>query len=122
MEGSWFARKDELMGKAVIKSEEKLVDAQVEMWSEHAAAAREIRIQAFDYIKENGFKTAAEALQAIKWAQEEERRTRGVEAFYETVKEKSNDELLAMIRNLADRQLTDEEIIEVQEDNKEESA
>ena len=109
----WQERKDELNGRAVMKAEEAMVERQFQMWKEHADAAAEVRREALAYIKEHGFDTSASAVQAIKWAQEEERRTRGVEEFYKTVKDKSNDQLLDMIRALAERQLSGDEIIEV---------
>lgn len=104
------------MGRAVIKAENNLVEKQVQMWQEQAERAHEVSKLAYEHIKEKGFDTTASAVQALKWAQEEERKTRGVEAFYQAVKEKSNDELVQMIRSLAERQLSDDEVIEVTEE------
>lgn len=112
----WQARKDELNGEAIIRAEESLVEKQVEMWKEHAELARKVRDEAWKYIEERGFDSSSSAIRAIEWAQEEERRTRGVEAFYAAVKDKSSDELLAMVRSMAERQLAEGEIIEATTD------
>lgn len=110
----WQERKDSLSARALEKAEENLIQRQVQMWKEHADAAAVVRKEALDYIKVKGFDSSASAVQALKWAQEEERKTRGAEAFIAAVKDKSNDELITMIRGLADRQLTGEDIIEVE--------
>lgn len=113
-ENQWRIRADELNGRAIQKAEDNLVAGQVAMWAEHADRAREVASQAFDYIKERGFDSSASAIQALKWAQEEERKTRGAEAFIAIVKDKSNDDLIKMVRDLATRQLSSaEEIVDV---------
>lgn len=110
----WQERKDALNTRALEIAEKNLIEKQVSMWKEHAEAAAAVRTKALEHIKVNGFDSSASAVQAIKWAQEEERKTRGAEAFIESVKNKSNDELMTMIRSLAERQLSTDEIIEVE--------
>lgn len=96
--------------------EDELVKAQVLMWKEHASHAREIAHEAFVYLKENGFDSASSAVSAIKWAQEEERKTRGAEAFITAVKNASTEELIKSVRQLAERHASvDEKIIYVDE-------
>lgn len=117
----WHERKEELNSIALVKAEKNLVDGQVRMWARHASFAQKVGDAAYQHILKNGFDSSASAIQALKWAQEEERKTRGAEAFIESVKNKSNDELLTMIRNLAERQLTTEEIIEIETEDAEPS-
>lgn len=117
----WQERKDALDARALEKAEENLINKQVAMWKEHADAAAKIRKEALAYIEEHGFDSSTSAIQAIKWAQEEERKTRGAEAFIESVKNKSNDELISMIRGLAERQLSTEDIIEAEQEDAEPS-
>lgn len=83
--------------------EDELVKQQVLMWKEQASRARAIAESAFDYLKETGFDSSASAVSGLKWAQEEERKTRGAEAFITSVKDASTDQLLQTIRQLAER-------------------
>lgn len=112
-------RADELTAKALAIAEESLIKQQTDMWRIQAERAREVSNQAFEYIKEHGFENANTAVQALKWAQEEERKTRGAEAFIAMVKDKSNDDLIKMVRDLATRQLsTEDDVIEVAPEEK----
>ena len=108
----WQERKDALNAQALELAEKSLIENQVEMWKRHADFAQKVGKEAYDYILEHGFDSSASAIQALKWAQEEERITRGADSFYKSVKNKSNDELLAMVRGLAERQLSAEDIID----------
>jgi hypothetical protein len=108
----WQERKEALNARALELAEENLIENQVQMWKRHADFAQQVGKTAYDYILEHGFDSSASAIQALKWAQEEERITRGADAFYKSVKNKSNDELLAMVRGLAERQLSAEDIID----------
>lgn len=120
MENRWSERRDEIHGKASIMIDEELVNQTVQMWKEHAEAARKVRQQALEYIEVNGFDSSASAIQAIKWAQEEERKTRGAEAFIAQVKNSSNEDLLDTIRGLIDRQASTEDIIDAPMEEKKE--
>jgi hypothetical protein len=111
----WQERKEALNARALEVAEENLIENQVQMWKRHADFAQQVGKTAYDYILENGFDSSASAIQALKWAQEEERITRGADAFFKSVKNKSNDELMTMIRSLAERQLSPEDIIEAEE-------
>lgn len=112
-EREWTVRADEIEGKAVVVSENNLIEHTVEMWQRHASVAGEVAMKAFQYIQENGFDNSMSALQALKWAQEEERKTRGAEALVSTIKNAANEDLLETVRNLAARQLN----IDANDDN-----
>lgn len=111
-ENRWGERRDEINGQASIVIQTELVNQTVQMWREHAEAAAKVRRSALAYIEENGFDGSASAIQALKWAQEEERKTRGAEAFITQVKNSSNEDLLDTIRGLLDRQNSTEGIID----------
>jgi hypothetical protein len=122
MENRWSERRDELLVKASERMEDELVSQTVKMWREHAEAAHVVAREALAFIKEHGFDTTASAVSAIKWAQEEERKTRGAEAFLEQVKNADNDKLLSMVRELAVRKAnTDGDIVDALEEMAEET-
>lgn len=123
MENRWSERRDELLAKASQRMEDELVSQTVKMWREHAEAARVIAREALAYIQQAGFDTTASAVSAIKWAQEEERKTRGAEAFLEQVKNADNDKLVDIVRQLATRKAaTDEDIVDALDDMADEAA
>jgi len=100
-----------------MQMEDELVSQTVRMWREHAEAARVVAREALAFIKDHGFDTTASAVSAIKWAQEEERKTRGAEAFLEQIKNADNDKLTDIVRQLATRKATtDEDIVDVLDD------
>src|SRR5512139_373102 len=121
-EGSWRERKDAILGKASAIMETELVDETVKMWRKHASVADQVGSAAYRYIQEHGFDSSTSALQALKWAQEEERKTRGAEALVSTIRNAANEDLVSEIRKLAARQLNvDEDAIDaVTEDKNEE--
>ena len=105
----WQERKDELLARASAIMEQQLVDDQVAMWKRQAENAKEVGIDAFKYLKAEGFDSSASAIAAIKWAQEEERKTRGAEKFITLIKDSSNDEVLETVRRLLTRKASTEE-------------
>lgn len=89
------------------------------MWKEHAEAAAKVRKEALAYIEEKGFDSSASAIAAIKWAQEEERKTRGAEAFIASIKNASNEDLLERVRRLTERHVStaeEDNIVDVTEE------
>jgi len=107
-EYGWSARCDALDAEAARKMEIVLVDETVSMWKRHADAAREVALSALEYVREHGFDTSSSAIQAIKWAQEEERKTRGAEEFISAIKDKSSEDLMETIRELMERSAANE--------------
>jgi len=113
-EYAWHDRGDALLAKASAKMEIKLVDKTVEMWDIHADAAREVALKALDHIREHGFDSSASAVQAIKWAQEEERKTRGAKEFITAVKNSSSENLMETIRELMERSSATEDVVDAE--------
>lgn len=102
--------------------DDELVDQTVAMWRRHAEAAHVVAVEALAKIRKDGFDTTASAVSAIKWAQEEERKTRGAEAFLEQVKNADNEKLINMVRELAVRKAnTDSDIVDALEEMAEET-
>lgn len=114
-EGNWRERRDAINGRASAIMETELVDETVKMWQKHASVADAVGAEAFAYIQEHGFDSSASALQALKWAQEEERKTRGAEALVSTIRNAANEDLVSEIRKLAARQLNvDEDTVDAE--------
>lgn len=114
-EGSWRERKDAILGKASAIMETELVDETVKMWRKHASVADQVGTIAYQHIEEHGFDNSGQALNALKWAQEEERKTRGAEALVSTIRNAANEDLVSEIRKLAARQLNvDEDAIDAE--------
>lgn len=113
-EHGWRARKDALEAEASAQMDIILVEETVSMWKQHAEAAREVALKALDYIRQEGFDSSSSAISAIKWAQEEERKTRGADAFITTIKNKSSQDLLEAVRELMERSAETEDIVDME--------
>lgn len=110
----WYERRDEIQGKAALVVENKLVEKTVEMWGRHADNAQKVIDIAITHILENGFDTSASAVAALKWAQDEERRTRGAEALIENIKSSDNETIIEKIRKLAERRASTDDVIDAE--------
>ena len=99
----WIERADALNAKAIEKVEHQLVDMKADMLKRQAESAFKIAKLAENYLLENGFDTAASAVNAIKWAQEEERTVRGVSEMMIKISKMSPDELMQEAAKLLKR-------------------
>jgi hypothetical protein len=102
-EYGWIERADALNAKAIEKVEHHLIDMKSDMLKRQAKTAFAIAKKAEDYLMENGFDTAASAVNAIKWAQEEERTVRGVSEMMIKISRMTPDELMAEAAKLLKR-------------------
>ena len=99
----WIERADALNAKAIEKVEHHLIDMKSDMLKRQAESAFKIAKIAEDYLIENGFDTAASAVSAIKWAQEEERTVRGVSEMMIKISKMTPDELMQEAAKLLKR-------------------
>ena len=99
----WIERADALNAKAIEKVEHQLIDMKSDMLKRQAESAFKIAKIAEDYLIENGFDTAASAVSAIKWAQEEERTVRGVSEMMIKISKMTPDELIQEAAKLLKR-------------------
>lgn len=99
----WVERADALNAKAIEKVEHQLIDMKSDMLKRQAESAYKIAKLAENYLLENGFDTAASAVNAIKWAQEEERTVRGVSEMMIKISKMTPDELMAEAAKLLKR-------------------
>lgn len=99
----WAERADALNAKAIEKVEHQLIDMKSDMLKRQAESAYKIAKLAENYLLENGFDTAASAVNAIKWAQEEERTVRGVSEMMIKISKMTPDELMAEAAKLLKR-------------------
>ena len=99
----WVERADALNAKAIEKVEHQLIDMKSDMLKRQAKTAFDIAKKAEDYLLEHGFDTAASAVNAIKWAQEEERTVRGVSEMMIKISKMTPDELMAEAAKLLKR-------------------
>lgn len=106
----WIERADALNAKAIEKVEHHLIDMKSDMLKRQAESAFKIAKLAEDYLIENGFDTAASAVSALKWAQEEERTVRGVSDMMIKISKMTPDELMAEAAKLLKR---NSEVIDV---------
>jgi hypothetical protein len=119
----WIERADALNQKAIEKVEHKLIDMKSDMLKRQAESAFKIAKVAEDYLLENGFDTAASAVSAIKWAQEEERTVRGVSEMMIKISKMSPDELMQEAAKLLKRnsEVIDVEAQEMEAEEKEDA-
>jgi hypothetical protein len=99
----WIERADVLNTKAIEKVEHRLIDMKADMLKRQAETAFKVAKVAEDYLLENGFDSAASAVSAIKWAQEEERTVRGVSDMMIKISKMTPDELMQEAAKLLKR-------------------
>ena len=99
----WIERADALNARAIAKVEETLVTQKSEMLKRQAETAFTIGKLAENYLLSDGFDTSASAVNAIKWAQEEERTVRGVSEMMIKISKMTPDELMAEAAKLLKR-------------------
>lgn len=103
-EYGWNERADALSAMAIQKAETLLIDKQADMFKRQAEDAFEIATMAKDHLIANGFDTASSAVNALKWATEEERTVRGAAEFLIKVSKMSQSDLEARATKLLRRQ------------------
>jgi len=110
----WIERADAMDSKAIEKVEHMLIDQKADMLKHQAEQARQIADLAKQHLIENGFDTASSAVNALKWATEEERTTRGVSEMLIKVSKMTPDELMQEAAKLLKRnnESVDAEIVE----------
>jgi len=99
----WVERSDALNARAIAKVEEQLVNQKSEMLKRQAQSAFEIGEMAKEHLLRDGFDTSASAVNALKWAQEEERTVRGVSEMMIKISKMSPEELMQEAAKLLKR-------------------
>ena len=118
-ERNWNFRKDELNAEVFRKSTENLIVKQVEMMQRQAQYGFDMQAKGIEYIKENGFDTAASAVNSISKGVEIERSSRGVSKFLIELVDKSDADIKEEIKKLSERISPDGEIIDMVETKEE---
>lgn len=115
----WSERADAMNTKAIQKVEDQLIDQKAEMLKRQAQQAFEIAERAREHLLENGFDTSSAAVNAIKWATEEERTVRGVSEMMIKISKMTPDELMQEAAKLLKRnsEAIDGEIVEEDADS-----
>lgn len=99
----WVERADALNAKAIQKTEVALVDKRAEMFMRQIETALAVGEKAREQILADGFDSSASAVNALKWAQEEERTVRGVSEMMIKISKMTPDELMAEAAKLLKR-------------------
>lgn len=118
----WHERADELDARAMILVDEALVNQKAEMLKRQAMDAFAIANKAREFILDEGFDTAASAVNAYFKATEEERITRGMGDFIAKLSKMNDNEIQNEIIKLTNRAadsgqiVLDAELEEVEDD------
>lgn len=119
----WHERADELDAKAMVLVDEALVNQKADMLKRQAIDAFAIANKAREFILEDGFDTAASAVNAYFKATEEERITRGIGDFVVKLSKMKDNEIQDEIIKLTNRAADSGQIIldaeEIEEDKTE---
>jgi hypothetical protein len=99
----WVERADGLNALAVGKAEVVLVDERAKMFIRQIETALEVGKSAKEHLLANGFDTSASAVNALKWAQEEERTVRGVSEMMVKISKMTPEELMKEAAKLLKR-------------------
>lgn len=97
---AWIDRANFLDDEVRTKMERELVEMRVEMMKRHAEIAKEVIEMAIEKLRDGGFDTSASAVQALKVAFEEEKRSRGAEVSLTKLNEMNDEQLSAAFRQL----------------------
>jgi hypothetical protein len=108
----WVERADGLNAKAIEKTEVALVDKRAEMFLRQIETALAVGEKAREQILLDGFDSSASAVNALKWAQEEERTVRGVSEMMVKISKMSPEELMKEAAKLLKR--SSEAVIDVE--------
>jgi len=113
----WLERADALNARAIIKVEEQLVNQKTEMLKRQAENAFKIGELARNHLLSDGFDTSASAVNALKWAQEEERTVRGVSQMMITISKMTPEELMQEAAKLLKRNSEVVDGVEIEEED-----
>jgi hypothetical protein len=108
---AWIDRANLLDDEVRTTMERELVGIRVEMMKRHAEIAKEVIDMALEKLRGSGFDTSASAVQALKVAFEEEKRSRGAEVSLTRLNEMDDDQLTKAFRQLTG-QVTGVDVIE----------
>jgi len=111
---AWHERADVLNSKAIERVESVLVDQKYEMLLRQAETAQKIGQLAEEHLLTEGFDNSSSAVNALKWASEEERTVRGVSEMMIKISRMTPDELMKEAAKLLKRnsEAVDAEVIE----------
>lgn len=112
-ERGWYQRKDILDARVSGTMDDDSVAKKIMMLDEQAAAMREVRIRATEYLIDKGFDSSASAVSALIKASQEERKSRGMSRIIEQLASMDEDEIMQKIKELTER--AGSEIIDVSE-------
>ena len=112
----WNERADVLNAKAIEVVEHQLIDQKATMLKRQAETAFAVAAVAENHLLSKGFDTAASAVSALKWAQEEERTVRGVSEMMIKISKMSPEELMQEAAKLLKRNSEVIEGVEIEED------
>lgn len=113
IEGAWDMWADDLDAKAMVKLDNTLVNKKVAMLRLHQKNAEKVAKKALKYIDDKGFDSSASAVQAIKWAQEEQRKTEGFSDLLERLENMTNNDVERAIIEKFNRIKENDQIVEV---------
>ena len=117
-DGVWDMRADELDAKAIQIADDGLINQKAEILKRHQAQALKIQMKALEYLEQEGFDTAASAVNAYFKSTEEERKTQGFSDLLEKLESMSNnqvrDEIIALINRATENdQITDADVKDI---------
>ena len=118
----WVERADALNAKAVELVDKELVDTKAELLRKQFKVAAEVGQKAIDHILEDGFDSSSSAVNALRWASEEQRIVIGVSEMLVKISKLPNEDALARYNKLLQRKNSVEaEIVSEEDDNTETS-
>jgi len=100
---SWRERADVLNEEVSRQIEKKAVEVRVEMLNRQAEIGKTLQEMGMEFLEENGFKKAGEALKALISGAELERSSRGLPQAIMKIAELENSELSSILSNLMNK-------------------
>jgi hypothetical protein len=89
----WDGRADEIEAKAAMVVDDELLNDRIIMVKQQAARAKELQEYGMDYLREEGFDSAASAVSAVIKGAELERQSRGLGNLLMKMSEMDNEKL-----------------------------
>lgn len=114
-EEAWDVRADEIDAKASLIVDDELLNHRVMMVKQQAARAKELQEMGIEYLREEGFDSAASAVSAVIKGAELERQSRGLGELLVRFSQMDDLKLTSEVNKLLERANLPDEILDAED-------
>lgn len=103
IDGDWVIRADELDAGVSSSIDKELIKERIQTFERHAKIGQELQDKGLEYIRENGFKSGADALRAVISGAELEKNSLGLSVALSKIFELNNEQVTGEIAKLLNK-------------------